>query len=110
MIIATRTLTLREGDRDIAVPIRVFAPEQQPRDWSCRFEIDWPDEPFAMAVIGIDAVQALGLALKTVGTQIYTSEYHEAGQLFWHEPGNGYGFPVPVTLRDLLIGDDAKFL
>src|SRR5581483_2774581 len=24
-------------------------------------------------------------------------------------PGKGYGFPVPMTLRELLVGDDARF-
>jgi hypothetical protein len=50
MIIATRVLTLRRPDADIEIPIRIFAPEPKSRDWSCRFEIDWPDGTFTMAV------------------------------------------------------------
>jgi hypothetical protein len=26
----------------------------------------------------------------------------------FEEPGAGYGFPVPATMRDLLVGEDAK--
>jgi hypothetical protein len=55
-------------------------------------------------------VQALELALKMVGTLLYTSDHHNAGTLIWHEPGKGYGFPVSNAIRDLLLGDDAKFL
>lgn len=111
MIIATRTLTLRHpkgGDTEI--PIRIFAPEPQEVDWSCRVEIDWPRGPFALDAAGVDAVQALELALKLIGAQIYASEYHESGRLEWFEAGKGYGFPVPNTIRDLLVGDDKKFL
>jgi len=55
-------------------------------------------------------VQALELALKMIGSEIYTSEYHKAKMLTWEKPGNGYGFPVPQNMRDLLEGDDAKYL
>ena len=59
---------------------------------------------------GFDSVQALFIALGMIGAEIYTSNYHKAGQLFWDKPGSGYGFPVAPTLRDLLIGDDTKFV
>jgi hypothetical protein len=54
-------------------------------------------------------MQALVLALEAIGSDIYTSSYHKAGALFFEAPGKGYGFPVPITLRDLLVGDDARF-
>ena len=47
--------------------------------------------------------------MQMVGAHLYTSEYHEAGQLRWGEPGEGYGFPVAHSIRDMLIGDDAKY-
>ena len=31
-------------------------------------------------------------------------------QVEWLEPGRGYGFPVPDNIRDLLVGDDKRFL
>jgi hypothetical protein len=40
---------------------------------------------------------------------LYASDYHENGQLMWTDEGLGYGFPVASTLRDLLVGDDARF-
>jgi len=54
-------------------------------------------------------VQALVIALKLVGTELYTSEAHAGGRLRWETEGGGYGFPVPGTIRDLLVGDDARF-
>jgi len=59
---------------------------------------------------GFDSVQALILALQVIGAEIYSSSFHEAGALYVDAPGKGYGFPVMPTLRDLLQGDDAKYL
>src|SRR5690242_16734707 len=79
-------------------------------DWGCRYLIDWPVRPSDKTIFGFDSVQALHGALQIVGAEIYSSDYHEAGNLFWEAPGKGYGFPVAPTLRDFLIGDDAKYL
>jgi hypothetical protein len=111
MVVATRTLTLRQGNTDKEIAIRIFAPEQyEPRAWSCQYEIDWPEGTRRFAAHGVDSVQALLLALKMIGAEIYTSDYHKSGKLFSEAPGRGYGFPVANTLRDLLEGDDAKYL
>lgn len=106
MLIATRVLKLRSTSGDIDIPIRLFAPEPDGVDWSCRFEIGWPDETLTRAAAGFDAVQALELALKIIGALIYASDHHASGKLMWLEPGKGYGFPVPRGIRDLLIGHD----
>ena len=110
MIIATRILKLRNGNAEREVPIRIFAPVQEETDWSCRFEVDWPDGTLIRAAIGIDAVQALILALRMIGTQLYASDYHVAGNLAWEAQGLGYGFPVANAFRDLLVGDDKTLM
>jgi len=103
-------LKLRGVNADIEIPIRIFLPEKaEGGSWSCRYEIDWPDEKWALAAYGNDSVQAIDLALHMIGSEIYASNYHKSGQLFLEAPRRGYGFPVPKTLRDLLEGDDAKF-
>jgi hypothetical protein len=109
MLIATRVLQVREpaGTRD--VPIQIFAPEPDTNSWICRFEIGWPEGTLKRYAGGVDAVQALHLALQMIGVLLYTSEHHEAGRLMFQEPGRGYGFPITKSLRDLLIGDDARF-
>lgn len=110
MLIASRVLTLRDGSAAIEIPIRIFAPQKTPDDsWSCHFQIDWPDRKSAKDIFGFDSMQALICALQIIGAEIYSSGYHKAGQLSWAKPGDGYGFPVAPTLRDLLQGDDAKY-
>jgi hypothetical protein len=110
MIIATRILKLRSGNAAREVPIRIFAPVQEETDWSCRFELDWPDGTLIRAAIGIDAIHALILALRMIGTQLYTSDHHATGALAWDAQGQGYGFPVANAIRDLLVGDDMTFM
>ena len=63
-----------------------------------------------MVASGLDSTQAIVIALQMIGAEIYTSNYHKSGKLFWETPGKGYGFPIAPNLRDLLIGDDAKYL
>jgi hypothetical protein len=110
MKIATRTLTLRNGSGDLAIAIYLFAPTQQEaRAWSCRYEIDWPEGKETRVAWGVDSVQAIFLALQAIGSDIYTSTYHKSGSLFFEAPGLGYGFPVPVSLHDLLVGDDKRY-
>jgi Domain of unknown function (DUF6968) len=111
MIIATRVLKLRRTDGDVDVPIRIFVPElhETMSCWKVRYEIEWPDGKFEREGYGEDAVQALILTLQMIGAVLYTSEAHASGNLFWLEPGTGYGFLMPRTTRDLLIGDDKEF-
>ena len=108
MLIAQRLLIISSPSGDIEVPVRLFQPEEDDGMWICPYEIDWPSERRAYFAAGVDGMQALILALRTISVEIYTSEYHEAGTLTWFEPGRGYGFPITSSLRDLLIGDDAK--
>lgn len=108
-IIATRTLKLHQDGVAHDISIRIFAPEHEAGDWSCRWEIDWPDGTRKSAAHGNDSVQALELGLKMVGAVLYASAHHQAGRLSSGNSWHGYGFPVPNNIRDLLIGDDAKY-
>jgi hypothetical protein len=110
MLIATRVLRLSRPNGDVEVLIRVFAPEQRSDHWVCRIEVGWPDGPLTMEAGGVDAVQALQIAMQLIGSQLYASDHHASGRLVWQEPGKGYGFPVTNNLRDLLVGDDKRFL
>jgi hypothetical protein len=111
MVIASRVLTLRDENGDTKIAIRISAPQlEKTGAWGCQYEIDWPDGTHTVTIFGFDSAQALLLAMQTIGAEIYSSNYHKAGKLFLDKPGNGYGFPVVSTLRDLLQGDDAKYL
>jgi hypothetical protein len=109
MTVLSRILHDRDNP-DVAIAVRVFMPAPENGSWWCRFTIGWPEGELARAAGGVDAIQAFDLALRMIGTHLYTSALHEAGRLMWLEPGRGYGFPVPHVIRGLLIGDDALFL
>jgi hypothetical protein len=106
VVIASRTLTMEVDGRDVAVPVTLYAPVDKTDHWCCEFEIGWPDEPKLGKGNGIDAVQALLIALQLVGIALYTSEVHKSGNLKWDEPGGGYGFPLGHGVRDLCQGRD----
>ena len=111
MLIAYRSLKLLRNHSATEIPIRIYLPEQESaKAWSCRYEIDWPHGGWRHAAWGVDSIQTIFIALQLIGSEIYASEYHRTGQLMLDAPGRGYGFPVPATIRDMLIGDDAKFL
>jgi hypothetical protein len=107
MITMIRLLHLTDAP-DVSIPVRVHAPIPAAIDWSCRVEIGWPGKPWGRDVTGVDAIHALELALRMVGTELYSSDLHAKGRLIWLEPGDGYGFPVPRTIRDLLVGQDRE--
>ena len=110
MVIATRVLQIiASGSEPVRTEIRVYKPVADERSWACRYEIDWPDATRKSIAHGVDAVQALNLAMIKIGAELYASSYHAQGTLVFEKRGNGYGFPVPKPLRDTLIGDDAKF-
>ncbi len=111
MLAASRILKLQQGDHLKEISIRIFVPEPSGNNsWACRYEIDWPEGMKAVEAGGVDSAQALFLAMQMIGSEIYTSSYHKSGRLYLDALNKGYGFPVPVTLRGLLVGDDKKFM
>jgi hypothetical protein len=107
--IAQRVLTCRDEDGEKEIPIRLFAPEDMKDHWICRYEIDWPGATRRNYGVGHDSMQALVVALNLIAVTLYTSDAHEEGRLGWGKIGEGYGFPVMSSTRDLLVGSDAKF-
>ena len=108
---ASRVLTWRNGKNEIKIPIQVTAPLPDGRGaWACKYEIDWPGDKRMATATGIDSMQAIILALQMIGSEVYSSEYHKSGNLFFDAAGRGYGFPVAGELRDLLIGDDRRYM
>ena len=108
-MVGTRTLKLSLPTGEHEVPVTLFAPERAGAAWTCRYEIGWPNGTRRMATTGLDALQAVHLAMQMIGAELYTSTYHAQGRLRWGEPGTGYGFPLTPSLRHLLIGDDKTF-
>jgi len=111
MVIATRILKLKQEAIEKSVEIRLFTPvEDKYGNWSCRYEIGWPEKVRTMDAGGVDSIQALLSAMQMIGAELYASEYHKSGRLRLENARAGYGFPVPSNIRDLLEGDDKRFL
>ena len=106
MQIAHRILTFAENDKTIAIPITINALIQSEGARSCEWSIGWPHGIRNSRAYGVDGVQALRLALEMIGAELYSSPYHASGNLYFEKSGDGYGFPVPSNLRDLLIRQD----
>lgn len=109
MIIGTRTLQVRLDGRVANVEIRIRLPIGHGRAWSCRYEIDWPADRYESEAWGVDALQAVHLAMQKIASELYASPYHEKGSLSWPGQGVGYGFPMARNGRDRLIGNDKVF-
>lgn len=111
MIIASRTLKLRTDAGAVEIPVNIFAPEcEKPGAWSCRYDVGWPEGNRTFAGWGYDSMQAVVATLNMIGAELYSSNHHKSGNLYWDKPGNGYGFPVVGGARDLLQGDDRKYI
>ncbi len=106
MIVITRILTATTNSGPTEVPIHIHAPTQGDRCWECNFSIGWPEGDIEGIVRGFDSVQALYLAMKNIAVRLYASPYHAEGKLCWDKPGAGYGFPMPTSGYEDLIGED----
>jgi hypothetical protein len=104
--IAGRVLSMEVGCREVEVPITIYAPVDKGDHWRCTYEIIWPDERKIGTGNGIDSAQALLIALRFVGAQLYTSKAHAEGKLKCPGLRAGYGFPLPWNMRDLAVGED----
>lgn len=101
-IVATRNLMLAGSRRII---IFLGKPEKFPDsdDYYCPYQIIGLGAEKVRYAGGIDAVQALQLALNMIGADLYTSAESKNGELSWEGGKKGeLGFPVPDTIRDLL--------
>ncbi len=107
MNILSHKLFLKTDGREVVIAIEVHKPVPGNRCWTCLYEINWPEGRAARNAFGLDALQALVLALQMIGAEIYASAYHQEGRLRAYEKEQGYGFPVASSLRDLLVGADA---
>jgi hypothetical protein len=106
MLIVTHTIYLKHEKTESAISIKIERPRKRKKNWACRYTIDWPEGARTFEAIGFDALQALVLALKMIGSEIYASNYHHEGRLHAYDHEKGYGFPVASSLTDLLVGID----
>ena len=108
MIIARRTLTLRQQGQDHPVEVTLAAPRFETGCWLCAYEIHWPSGPRRYFAAGAESMQALILAMQMVSAELYTSPPGNAGELFFERPGAGFSIPTLSSMRDLLTEEDAR--
>lgn len=100
--IATRTLAA--GGKQVTVVIG--KPEEFPEgdNFYCPYQIVGIGNGRVRYAGGVDAVQALELALKMIGAELYTSQEAQAKQLSWEggQSPRDLGFPVPDSAKELL--------
>lgn len=64
--------------------VRFFTPSQAPGgEYQCHYCVQWPDREVRRYACGIDGIQALLLAMRTVHSDLLESETYKAGQLTW---------------------------
>jgi hypothetical protein len=52
-------------------------------EFQCRYSIEWPDREVRRCACGLDGVQALMLAMRTVHTELLDIDAYKAGRLTW---------------------------
>jgi len=72
------------------------------------FRVEWPSGTKQLYAYGVDAIQALILALQMLGANINTSQAVKEGRLVWLAPGGGFGLPVSRSIEGILQGDDRQ--
>jgi hypothetical protein len=90
-VIVQRVLDYRGASGDALVEVYEPAPTPGHNDWRCEFRLSWPNyERFGHA-IGIDAWQALQLAMRVVPSYVYASPDFKAGRVgLWGEHQSSY--------------------
>ena len=98
-VIAVRRLFLvDEPNREIL--IKMGLPQKTPgeEDFYCPFQITGIDDARPQAIIGIDAFQAMQLAMRYIGARLALLNRNNGGRLRWEGDEQGdFGFPVPET-------------
>jgi hypothetical protein len=105
-VIANRVLSLAPGGK-VVVTIGQPRPFPGGKNFFCPFKVEGLGHGNITRAGGVDAVQALQLALQMVGTVLYTSQEYKDGRLTWDGGENGsLGFPVAANIRDILPDGD----
>ena len=78
---------------------RFYQPESDGQDFRCRYEIDWPEKLYRGHAYGVDAVQALLLAMQKAHTELLTARENDGRKITWLDM-RSLGMPIPKTISD----------
>ncbi len=91
VVVCERNFATMRGGEEVPITVRWFQPESDGQDHFCRFSIQiGTGEPYERQIYGVDSVQALLLAMETVGVDLYIQD----PPVFWFNPGDDLGLPV----------------
>ena len=93
--IATRVFTI-DGQ---SVECAFFKPELSEIGFGCRYEIAWPEGLRSRTVFGVDAVQALVLAMQSAHTDLLVAREKDGRQVAWLKQ-KSLGMPVAKPIAD----------
>ena len=71
---------------------RFYRPISDGQDFSCRYEIAWPDGPRSRNAWGVDSVQSLLLAMQTVHSDLLHHQESDGLHIRWLD-GKELGLP-----------------
>jgi hypothetical protein len=80
-VVVERSLDYFGGDGAEAGVVRIFAPEPSENDWQCEYQIQWPGYERTRRAFGVDAWQALQLAMYIVPSQIFSTDDFKQGRI-----------------------------
>lgn len=100
--VAKRDLEL-DGKPDVSIVLGKPEPFPDGNGFYCPYQISGIGKQAMQYAGGEDSVQAIILALKKIGADLYTSPEAKAGRLTWDcgTTKGDLGFPVPDSIRDL---------
>ena len=90
-VIASRKLHVVGSDEKVLVEIG--KPRRRDVDAQCPYRIHYRGRVFGINVSGIDEVQALQLAMKTLPIELRHHPLLPVGKIYQFEPGDDMGFP-----------------
>ncbi len=99
-IIAERKFELlRDAHERETIVVLLGKPQQSPDDatfYGCPYQIKRSNSEKLMTICGVDAFQALQLAISTIGVELEVIRRDSGGQLIWDGDDKGdLGFPIP---------------
>jgi hypothetical protein len=99
-VIATRELDIADGSK-VLVTIGIPQPFPELTSFYCPYQIDGLGKRHVRYAGGVDAVQALELAMKCIATDLYTSDAFKSDKLR-HLGMRNLGFPYLDAIAELV--------
>jgi uncharacterized protein DUF6968 len=85
-VIAERHLELRTGEKSVAVVVKLGRPTPSgPEHWVCEYEVWFGDTCGSAAIHGIDAMQALQLAIASLDGELNRGARKLNGSLYHYD-------------------------